>query len=161
MVEDTLKRQKCLFRVQKIKSPQWMTMFLEIQRLIWVLSIVVHNICCFFLCLMFDNLFALVNSSLLSVKRKRKNYDKNTLPFIKSTTIFINTVFVYACLFRKAIYYKHCIHMYSMIIIYFNTTHNMFYINHLKKNRHADCMWILIFVWGLLSKIVITIYFCK
>lgn len=110
-----------------------MTMFLEIQRLIWVLSIVVHNICCFFLCLMFDNLFALVNSSLLSVKRKRKNYDKNTLPFIKSTTIFINTVFVYACLFRKAIYYKHCIHMYSMIIIYFNTTHNMFYINHLKK----------------------------
>lgn len=160
MVEDTLKRQKCLFRVQKIKSPQWMTMFLEIQRLIWVLSIVVHNICCFFLCLMFDNLFALVNSSLLSVKRKRKNYDKNTLPFIKSTTIFINTVVVYACLSGKQ-FTINIVYICIQWLLYFNTTHNMFYINHLKKNRHADCMWILIFVWGLLSKIVITIYFCK
>lgn len=160
MVEDTLKRQKCLFRVQKIKSPQWMTMFLEIQRLIWVLSIVVHNICCFFLCLMFDNLFALVNSSFLSVKRKRKNYDKNTLPFIKSTTIFINTVVVYACLSGKQ-FTINIVYICIQWLLYFNTTHNMFYINHLKKNRHADCMWILIFVWGLLSKIVITIYFCK
>lgn len=109
-----------------------MTMFLEIQRLIWVLSIVVHNICCFFLCLMFDNLFALVNSSFLSVKRKRKNYDKNTLPFIKSTTIFINTVVVYACLSGKQ-FTINIVYICIQWLLYFNTTHNMFYINHLKK----------------------------